>query len=114
MLKIFVAASELGTQNPLPLHAVLQRDLNALFERVAPAEAVWLRSTGFAGKESEFALLPGEGGGLAGAVLGLGAGRDPHALALFSERLPPGIYRLANVPDDYGGARALHAWAIGT
>ncbi len=47
-------------------------------------------------------------------MLGLGAGRDPHALAAFSERLPPGTYALGDVPPAFGGARAAYAWAIGT
>jgi leucyl aminopeptidase len=35
-------------------------------------------------------------------------------LALFSERLPPGLYRLGDVPPAFGAGRATYAWAIGT
>ena len=59
-------------------------------------------------------LIPGEGETLGGVVLGLGPGRDPHALAAFSERLPPGLYALGDVPAPFGGAGAAYAWAIGT
>ena len=45
---------------------------------------------------------------------GSGLGRDPHALALFSEKLPPGLYALGEVPDAFAGAHAAYAWAIGT
>src|SRR5579871_1297834 len=114
MQKLFVTSAELGSQPARPLYAVLHSGAKAFLEQLPPAQAAWLRTTGFAGKEGELALLPGDGGTLAGAVLGLGKGGDPHALALFSERLPPGIYRLESVPDGFGGSRALYAWAIGT
>src|SRR5256885_2060544 len=113
MLRSFVSAEE-GKQTALPLYAVLQREVNPFLERLSATEAAWLRATGFGGKDGELALLPGDAGALAGAVLGLGPGRDPHALALFSERLPAGNYRLVSAPDGFGGARALYAWAIGT
>ena len=114
MLKLFVPRSELGSQKAIPLHAVLQREISAIYDQLRPAEAAWVRATGFRAKDGEICLLPGEGGALAGAVLGLGKGLDVHALAHFSERLPPGIYRLENVPPAYSGSRALYAWAIGT
>jgi leucyl aminopeptidase len=114
MRRLFVTSAELGSQPARALYAVLQSDVNAFLERLPPAQVAWLRATGFAGKDGELALLPGDGGALAGAVLGLGKGRDPHALALFSESLPPGIYRLDEAPEAFGGSRALYSWAIGT
>jgi leucyl aminopeptidase len=114
MLSIFVPESDLSTQKPVPLHAVLPKTLDNFLETLAPAEARWLKATGFAAKEGELVLVPGEGGVLGAAVLGLGPGRDPHALALFSERLPPGLYALGQVPPPFAGARATYGWAIGT
>ena len=114
MLSIFVPESELGAQKPVPLHAVLPKTLDSFLETLAPAEARWLKATGFAAKEGELALVPAEGGVLGAAVLGLGPGRDPHALALFSEKLPPGLYALGQVPPPFAGARAAYGWAIGT
>src|SRR5690348_15725021 len=103
MQRLFVSSAEPGPEKALPLFAVLQHDLSGFLERLAPAHSSWLRSTGFAAKDGELSLLPGEAGALAGAVLGLGKGRDRHALALFSERLPAGIYRLENVPAEFSG-----------
>lgn len=114
MGRLFVTPAELGSEPALPLYAVLPRDLNALHEALPPAQNQWLRATRFGAKDGELSLLPGEQGALGGAVLGLGRGLDPHALAQFSERLPAGIYRLERVPAEFGGARALYAWAIGT
>src|SRR5712691_7007090 len=113
MLSILASETELGAENPVPLHAVLPKDLERLLSSLGDAQARWLRATGFAGKEGELVLVPNETGGLGAAVLGLGAGRDPHALALFSERLPPGLYRLADVPPAFAGAGAAYAWGIG-
>ena len=114
MLSVFATETELGATSPIPLHAVLPKDLEAFLEYLPTAEARWLRATGFTGKEGELLPVPGEGGALGAAVLGLGAGRDPHALALFSERLPSGIYALKQVPPEFAGARAAYAWAIGS
>ena len=84
MLSVFATEAELGAQKPVPLHAVLPKDLERLLSSLGDAQARWLRATGFAGKDGELVLAPNAAGGLGAAVLGLGAGRDPHALALFS------------------------------
>jgi leucyl aminopeptidase len=114
MLSIFANQTEAGAAKPVMLHAVLPRDLERFLSAREPAQARWLKATGFAAKEGELVLVPGEAGALDAAVLGLGPGRDPHALALFSERLPPGLYALGAVPERFSGARAAYAWAIGT
>lgn len=114
MRTLFVTPADAGSGQALPLHAVLQRDLNSFVERLVPREAAWLKSTAFRAKDGELALLSGADGALAGAVLGLGKGSDVHALALFSERLPKGTYRLESAPPEFGGTRAAYAWAIGT
>src|SRR5487761_1586978 len=114
MTRLFITPTEVGSEQALPLHGVLQRDLNPFLERLAPRVSAWLKSTAFCAKDGELALLPGLDGALAGAVLGLGKGHDVHALALFSERLPNGTYRLDSVPPEFGGVRAAYAWAIGT
>jgi leucyl aminopeptidase len=114
MLSVFATDAELGGERSVPLYAVLPKDLERFRASLPDAQARWLRATGFAAKDGELSLLPAEGGALGAAVLGLGPGRDPHALALFSERLPPGLYTLADVPPEFGGARAAYAWGIGT
>src|SRR5215472_4768163 len=114
MLSVFLDERELGGRKPVPLHAVLAKDLERFLESARPADVRWLKATAFAAKDGELALVPDEMGGLGAAVLGLGKGRDPHALALFSERLPPGVYALGDVPAGFSGARAAYAWTIGT
>jgi leucyl aminopeptidase len=111
-LPIFALPSE--AQGALSIHAVLAKDAERFLDARPASEARWLRGAGFTAKENTLVLLPGADNALGGAVLGLGAGRDPLALAYFSEHLPPGLYRLGDVPAEFGGARAAFAWAIGT
>jgi leucyl aminopeptidase len=114
MLSIFANPDEAGAAEPITLHAVSPKGLDKFLSAREPAQSRWLKATGFAAKDGELVLVPGDSGSLAAAVLGLGAGRDPHALALFSERLPPGLYALGDVPQEFAEARAAYAWAIGT
>jgi leucyl aminopeptidase len=113
MLKAFITADELGDVTPVPVHAVTSAGFERFLSDSSPRLLHWLKATGFTGREGDLALVPGDEG-LGAVILGLGAGRDPHALALFSEKLPSGIYTLGNVPDAFSGERAAFAWAIGT
>jgi leucyl aminopeptidase len=114
MLNCFATVAELGSQAAIPLHAVGPKDLERFLAARPVSEGRWLKAVGFAAKDGELVLVPGARETIASAVLGLGAGRDPHALALFAERLPAGYYALGDVPESFGGARAAYAWAIGT
>jgi leucyl aminopeptidase len=112
MLSVLDTEAELGEKMPVPVHAVLPKDLERFLSSLGAAQARWLRATGFAAKEGELALVPNEAGGLGAAVLGLGPGRDaPTPWRCFRARRD---YRLGDVPSAFGGARAAYAWAIGT
>jgi len=101
-------------RNAIPLHAALAGDMKRFLARRSKREATYLKSTGFAGRDGEFRLVPNTSGDIACAVLGLGKGDDSLALAHFSEQLPAGIYRLADVPAALGGANGALAWLLGT
>jgi len=96
-----------NAKNTIPLHAVRARDAKSWCQRIP-----FLKSAGFTAKDGELRLIPGRGG-IAAAVLGLGKNEDALALAAFSEQLPDGIYRLGEVPDFCGGAKAALAWTLG-
>ena len=100
-------------KNAVKLHAVKAADLKRWLAARPKREANWLKSAGFAAKDGELVLVPAAGG-VAAAVLGLGKGDDPLALATFSENLPHGAYALGDVPEGFGGARAALAWTLGT
>jgi leucyl aminopeptidase len=114
MLTVFADGKETATADAVVLHAVLARDLEMFLAQRPAGEARWLKATGFGAKEGELQFVPGPGERVGAAVLGLGAGRDPFALAAFSERLPAGLYVLGEVPGAFGAARAVYGWAIGT
>jgi leucyl aminopeptidase len=97
-----------------PLHAVTTAGLKAFLARLPKRDAAVLKATGFAARDGELKLIPNASGGLAAAVLGLGKGEDFYALANFSEQLPAGTYRFADVPKAQGGANGALAWALGT
>src|SRR6476646_3643374 len=102
-----------SAKGAIPLHAVKADNLKRWLPTRGKREADWIRAANFGAKEYELLLVPG-GGGLASAVLGLGTGHDPLALAAFSESLPPGVYAFSDVPQEVGGARGTLAWILGT
>ena len=103
-----------AARNAVPLHAVGTSGLRAFLARRSKREAAILKSAGFAARDGEIKMVPNAAGGLACAVLGLGKTSDILALAAFSEHLPAGTYRFADVPQDLGGANGALAWALGT
>jgi leucyl aminopeptidase len=103
-----------AARNAIPLHAVTSSGLRAFLARLPKREAAVLKSTGFAARDGELRLVPNASGGLACAVLGLGKGDDTLALATFSEQLPVGLYRFADVPEPFGGANGALGWLLGT
>ncbi|HEX3942808.1 MAG TPA: leucyl aminopeptidase family protein, partial [Rhizomicrobium sp.] len=97
----------------IPLHAVTSANLKRWLPTRSKREAEWARNANFAAKQYELLLVPGANG-VASAVMGLGVGDDPLAVASFSEMLPPNIYAFGDVPQDLGGARGALAWVLGT
>jgi leucyl aminopeptidase len=98
----------------LPLHAVTPAGLEALLAKLPAPQAGFLRASGFAAKAQEIRLLPGDGG-LAGAVLGLGAdaaeAARPWAFGGAPFALPEGTaWHLAGAPDP---AAAVLGWCLG-
>ncbi len=101
-------------RDAVPLNAVRESDLKRWLSGRPKREAAYLGHVGFAAKEGDLRLLADAQGGIASAVLGLGKGDDTLALAAFSESLPAGTYRFADVPEALGGARGALAWALGS
>ena len=103
-----------AARNAIPLHAVTIAGLRPFLARLPKRDAAVLKSSGFAARDGDLKLIANASGALACAVLGLGKGDDPLALATFSEQLPAGLYRFADVPPALGGTNGALAWALGT
>jgi len=103
-----------GARAAIPVHAVAPRDLSRFLSRRGKRQAHWLKQAGFTGAAGSLHLIPAADGAVAAAVLGLGKGNDPFALAACAENLKSGIYRLDDVPDWAGGTTGAFAWALGT
>jgi leucyl aminopeptidase len=85
---------------------------------LSDAQRTWVEAQGFKGAARKHLLLPGPDGAPAGAVLGLGEERaqDPMdrpelAVGILPTLLPPGLYHLAEDPQD--GELAAVAWGLG-
>ena len=98
-------------KNAIPLHAVAAKDAKAWLARQKRSGLV--AATGFGGAAGALAALPDAKGGIAAWVLGLGENKDDFALAAAAEKLPAGLYRLGEVPENCGGANAALAWLMG-
>ncbi|HXC54282.1 MAG TPA: leucyl aminopeptidase family protein [Rhizomicrobium sp.] len=98
----------------VPLHAVTTAGLKRFLAGLSKRDAAALKSAGFAARDGDLKLVTNPGGALAFAVLGLGKSTDSLALATFSEQLPAGTYRFADVPDALGGAAGALAFVLGT
>ena len=100
-----------GNSFARPVHAIRPAALKTLLAVLAPQQAGWLRATGFAARAQELLLLPGEGG-VAGAVLGLGADRSPVAFGELAYKLPAdGAWRIE--PGDFDPAEATLGFLLG-
>jgi len=102
-----------------PLWLVGERDRGAWLESQDAAARAWLQSVPFRADRHQACGIPGPGGEVRGAVLGLGpaSARDPldlWQLAGAPERLPAGAWRIANELDAASATAAALGWAYGT
>src|ERR1700723_3114030 len=88
----------LDASDSVPLWLLYENEVEAWRATQAPALARWLALQNFKGEKHRVVVLPDSGGGLSGAVGGLGKRQGELSLwhaAGFVERLPPRRFRLA-------------------
>jgi leucyl aminopeptidase len=103
-----------SARGAIPLDAVKDSQLKPWLAAQDARVARWLRTTNFMAKAGELRLVPSRNGDLSFAVLGLGDGHDPLALAAFAESLPDGTYALRALPAELSRINTAVAWLLGT
>lgn len=96
----------------IPVTALAKEALEPWRESAPAPHAAFAAASQFAAKAGEVLLLPDADGGVAGVLLGLGAGDDPFAAAALAEKLPAGTYAFDTPPADPDAA--LLGFALGT
>ena len=92
----------------LPIRALRPAELEG-YLAASPHQA-FLRAGGFGAAAGEIRLLPSDGG-IAGAVFGLGEGRDPHLFGALPFGLPAGVWRIE--PGDFRAEDATLGFCLG-
>jgi len=105
-----------------PIHLLRPSDLEGwqgAAAALSPRHRAWLDAIGYKATARRHALLPDAEGGIAGAVLGLGAAQDlapsepaESLVGLLPNVLPAGDWRIATPVADAG--LAALAWALGS
>jgi len=104
-------AAGVSDSAPLPVQSVRPDGLDAALAALEPDLAVFARASGFTAAPGQLMLLPG-GGGLAGALLGLGDDRTPFAHSGLPASLPDGT--LAQLqPGDFSPEAAVLGFCLG-
>ena len=92
------------TSDAVPIWFVSAADWESVKTSIGEAAAAFAENCGFAPKPGRVQLLPGTGGALAGALLGVDSpdapSRDPLVAGKLATALPKGVYRFANPPDE--------------
>lgn len=101
-----------------PLSLVTEAMFEGWLRTQAPEAVAWLRNVEFRAERGRVAVLPGPGGDVAGAVLGLGNLPTPDASSLWHaaglpDRLPPGRYRCATPLAAAAATQLVLGWQIG-
>ena len=100
----------------LPLHVVTKERLVGWRATLGPDTVAWLAVTGFAAGAGEVALIPGAGGALAGAAIGLGdastRARQRFQIAKAAAVLPAGAWEIAGPLDPAEAEEAALGWLL--
>lgn len=101
-----------------PLWLLTESDLPGWLAEQPPQIANWVRGNGFQAEKHRVLAYPGEGGAIAGALVGLGALRSIGELKLWhaaglADRLPPQTYHLATRLRQDAATHFVLGWLTG-
>ncbi|WP_156460089.1 leucyl aminopeptidase family protein [Mesorhizobium sp. Root157] len=80
----------------LPVHLVARDGLETA--GLSLSTVVWAKANGFSGEAGRVLVLPGEGGGVGGALFGIGKGEGALAVGALAKMLPDGDWQFATAP----------------
>ena len=99
----------------IPIWPLRSGDLADWLAERGAAVGAWCESNGFSAQAGKHLILPGDDGGLAGVLLGLGTGGDQvgdfWCLGTLAKALPPGSYRIDGDLSPAQAQMAALAWA---
>jgi len=98
----------------LPLHVSSRATFADWRATQAPALIAWLDAHGFDATAGTLLPLPATGGGIAGAVLGIGDPHDPYSYAHAPFALPARTWRVADALDADTMAALQLGWGLGS
>lgn len=102
-----------------PLWLVTEAQLSGWSAAQPRAVASWVQANGFQAERQRVLAIPDREGGIAGAVVGLGALAGPDSLtvwhaAALPDRLPPGDYELMTSLAPEAATRFVLGWQMGS
>jgi leucyl aminopeptidase len=97
----------------VPVHALTETEAAAALEADAFAAAL-ARTADFKGKAGQVLLIHDAAGELGRVLYGLGEAAQPGAFRMLPAKLPAGVYRIAQAPQDVSPDRIALSWALGS
>lgn len=98
----------------IPVHAVLEKDLEALLAQAPPFVKAFAELSEFKAKAGQVLVAPDQAGGLDRVLFGLGDTPDPMAFRALAAKLPGGDYRIAAAPAAIDQDQIALAFALGS
>jgi leucyl aminopeptidase len=102
------------SSSAVPVQLVPEPRWRSWLKEQTASHRAWIESTGVAGRPGDLALLPGDGGKAASAVLVLSAKPNLWDFGALATRLPEGTWRLASGTDPVSPTDAAVAIGLGT
>ncbi len=96
-----------------PIYLLTPAALAKWLEQHAGREANWINQNGFMGASGTVLTIPDKTGNIESVLVGQDSEIDYWTLGILVAKLPEGVYRLADTPNDETMSLAVLAWGLG-